>query len=252
MRKGSLNVIGTGYQIAAQVTPEALACLKKANQLFYLVYDSISERWLSTLHPNAFSLRDCWFPERTPRENCDDMVHRIMSALRKELNVCVAVSGHPGICVYPTREAIRRARREGFTTRMLPGVSAVDCLFADIQMHPGEGGYRIYEARHLLVTKPRLDAAVSLILLQIDIIKEGMNKDNLSNPKMREGSPHLYVLSEFLQRFYPANHMVLVYETSTYPGAEPIMHWTRLTRLPKVPVNALSTLLVPPRIGFAA
>src|SRR2546425_6875249 len=82
MHRGSLNIIGTGHRIAAQVTPEALACVKRADRLFYLVSDPVSEAWLGDLHPHAFSLRGCWFPERTSHENCDDMVRRIMSSLR--------------------------------------------------------------------------------------------------------------------------------------------------------------------------
>ena len=231
--RGSLNIIGVGYRISSQVTPEALACVRKADRLFHLVYDPVTEAWLNTIHAEASSLAECWIPEKPALECCEAMVGRIMSAVRKNLNVCAAFSGHPGICVHPTREAGRRARNEGFEVRMIPGVSAVDCLFADAGIDPGQEGCRIFETGRFLITRPRLDPAVSLVLLQ-----PGDAVDGVIEKRLRS-------LSGFLQRAYAPNHPVLVYETSTFPGARPLMHWTRLAMLPRAPVSPLSTLFFP-------
>src|SRR5205809_2021168 len=39
---------------------------------------------------------------------------------------CLACYGHPGVFVYPSHEAIRRARAEGYVARILAGISSED------------------------------------------------------------------------------------------------------------------------------
>ncbi len=48
------------------------------------------------------------------------MVERILDEVRQGRTVCAAFPGHPGVGVYPTREALRQARAEGLKTRMNP------------------------------------------------------------------------------------------------------------------------------------
>ena len=64
------------------------------------------------------------------------IVGDILDAVRGGASVCAAFYGHPGIFVTPSHDAVRRARAEGYPARMLPAVSAVDCLFADLGVDP--------------------------------------------------------------------------------------------------------------------
>jgi precorrin-6B methylase 1 len=70
----------------------------------------------------------------------DRMVERILSYVRRGLNVCVVFYGHPGVFVHPGHESIRRARIEGFSACILPGISAEDCLFAELGIDPSKNG----------------------------------------------------------------------------------------------------------------
>ena len=45
------------------------------------------------------------------------------SRIRAGFRVCAVFYGHPGVFVYPSHEAIRRARAEGFAARMLPALT---------------------------------------------------------------------------------------------------------------------------------
>ena len=53
MAPGRLTVVGTGYNVAGQVTPEALSCLKSADRLFYLMSDPATALWLRSLNAAA-------------------------------------------------------------------------------------------------------------------------------------------------------------------------------------------------------
>ena len=75
---------------------------------------------------------------RSRLDTYQDMVDRILACVREGSDVCVAFYGHPGVFVYPSHEAIKRARIEGYKATMLPGISAEDCLFADLGIDPGK------------------------------------------------------------------------------------------------------------------
>ena len=64
------------------------------------------------------------------------MAEAILEPVRAGKRVCAAFYGHPGVFVLPSHDAISRARAEGFEATMLPGVSAEDCLVADLGVDP--------------------------------------------------------------------------------------------------------------------
>src|SRR5919197_1068481 len=108
--------------------PEAI---EGADELFYVASDPVASDWLEVLHPNAHSLNPLYRIGEPRIDTYEAMVDTILSSVRQGRRVCAAFYGHPGVFVYPSHEAIRQARDEGFEARMLPAVSAEDCLFAD-------------------------------------------------------------------------------------------------------------------------
>ena len=127
-----LTVVGTGFLVAGQVTPEARSARVAADKLFFLVSDPSTRVWLEGLSPSAESLYDAYAEGRPRDESYREMVERILAPLAAGQSVCVALYGHPGVFVQPSHEAIRRARAAGWEARMLPAISAEDCLYADL------------------------------------------------------------------------------------------------------------------------
>ena len=123
-KRGSLTVVGTGHKIA-QITPAATACVQQADKIFYAV-DPVVGAWLQKLNLAAESLDDCYAVGKDRLDTYEEMVERILAAVRRDLKVCVAFYGHPGVFAYSPHEAIRRAQAEGFSAKMLPGISAED------------------------------------------------------------------------------------------------------------------------------
>lgn len=241
MANGSLTVVGTGYRIAGQTTPEAQTSIQKADRVFYVAADPVTQVWLEKLNPAAESIRNCYAVGKDRMVSYQEMVDRILSAVRDGLDVCAVFYGHPGVCVYPAHEAIRRARLEGFKARMLPGISAEDCLFADLGVDPGEG-CQSFEATDFLVRRRKFDPCSALILWQIGSIGvRTYKKEDLWNP---EG---VRVLVEVLKKTYPPTHKVVVYEAVHYPVCDPRIQRVSLDRVPKARVTIASTLYVPPR-----
>lgn len=74
--------------------------------------------------------------------------------------------GHPGVLATSAHRALTLARQEGYEAKMLPGVSTIDYMFADLELEPGQHGCMIHEATELLVRNRRLNPSVHNIILQ--------------------------------------------------------------------------------------
>jgi uncharacterized protein YabN with tetrapyrrole methylase and pyrophosphatase domain len=239
--RGSLTVVGTGYNVAGQVTPEARACMTTAARLFYLVSDPATSAWLQSINATAESLAHCYRAGEPGIEACERMVERILGAVREGHATCAAFYGHPAIYVPPGLASVRRAREEGFAARMLPAISFEDCLFADLGVDPGISGRLMYEATDFLIRPRTIDPSAALVLLQVGAI--GLTDFAPGDTPNRAG---LRLLAEVLGRHYPADHVVALYRTSQLPIFEPSIDRVPLAALAEAPLSVVSTLFVPP------
>lgn len=223
---GSLLVVGTGIG-AARMTHEARSAIRAADDVLYLVPDPVSEDAIRALKPTARSLADCYGNGRPRSEAYALMTTRILAPVRAGRRVCAAFYGHPGVFVLPSHDAIARARAEGFEALMCPGVSAEDCLFADLGVDPADDGCQSYEASRFVARRPAIERSAALLLWQV-------------------GAVDLSPLVARLLELYPPEHEVVVYEAASYPGVEPLIRRLALSTLAAPDVTALATLFVPP------
>jgi len=241
VKHGSLTVVGTGFLVAGQVTPESLASMRAADKLFFLVAEPATRLWLENLLPAAEPLHEVFWEGRPRQEAYDEIVDRLLASVRQGKDVCAAFYGHPGVFVYSSHEAVRRARAEGFTACMLPGVSAEDCLFADLEVDPAAHGCQSFEATDFLIRGRPFDPHSALILWQIGTL--GVTTFHLQELWNAGG---LAILVEALCRTYPPAHPAIVYEATHYPVCDPLIQRTTITGIPDCQVNTHSTLWVPP------
>lgn len=245
-RSGSLIVVGTGFLVAGQVTAEAHAAMASADRLLYLVSDTPTRLWLEAVNPDHESLEDAYGEGRLRTDSYEEMVERILAPVRAGARVCAAFYGHPGVFVYPSHEAIRRARAEGHRARMLPGVSAEDCLFADLGLDPAIRGCRSYEATDFLVRRRPVDPTTGLVLWQVGAI--GVSTYHRQSIWRTDG---LGVLAERLLDHYPPDHCVIAYTATTLPVCEPRIEELLLADLPGRELSVATTLYVPPAVAAA-
>ena len=236
-----LIVIGTGICTIGQLTMESIAWIKKADKVLYIVSDPIAEDLIKTLNPQgAESLFHLYGEGKNRLETYEEMIQLNLKYVRDGKVVCFAAYGHPGVFAYPTHESVRRARAEGIKARMLPGISAEDCLFADLNIDPAAAGCQSYEATDFLINGRIPDPASHLILWQIGVLGDATFKRYSYDIK---GMPQLL---EKLYRFYHPYHHVTVYEAPIFPGVEPVMRKVSLCYLPMAGISAISTLYIPP------
>ena len=146
MSRGRLIVAGTGIKAVGHVTLETRTLIERAGTLLYMVADPATGAWIRELNPRAESLEPYFAEGRTRWDTFQLIIDRILTEVRSGADVCAVFYGHPGVFVYMSHEAIRRARAEGFDASMLPGISAEDCLIADLGVDTAAIGYQCLEA----------------------------------------------------------------------------------------------------------
>ncbi len=243
MNDEKLVVVGTGIRTIGHLTMETLAWIKKADNVLYVVSDPVAEEMIKKLNPNGAESLYTFYAENKPRlQTYNEMVERTLSYVRKGRTVCMAAYGHPGVFAYPTHESVRRARAEGYKARMLPGVSAEDCLFADLNIDPAMAGCQSYEATDFLINGRMIDPSSHVILWQIGVLGDATFKRYSYNVK---GMPQLL---QKLYTSYGPYHIAYLYEAPIFPGVEPVIRPVPLYMLPYAGASAISTLYIPPGI----
>jgi hypothetical protein len=196
---------------------------------------------LRSLNTAPESLHDCYQEGRDGVTASEEMVERILAPLRLGLTVCAAFSGHPGIFMHVPHECLRRARSEGIGARLLPGVSAVDCLLASLEIDSASAGCQLFEATEFLLRPKTFDTRVPLVLLQAGALGVVSWRESVEPDRQC-----LRLLADALLRYYPESHEVVVYEIDALPPWEPCIARLELLSLAEAPLAVMSTLFVPP------
>jgi uncharacterized protein YabN with tetrapyrrole methylase and pyrophosphatase domain len=239
--KGSLTVIGTGIRTVGQLTMEAIAWMRIADALLYVVGDPIAEEVMTRLNPKgAESMADCYQEGKERIHAYHAMVDRILRAVRGGARTVAAFYGHPGVFAYPSHESIRRARQEGYAAHMLAAVSSEDCLFADLGVDPAVGGCQSYEASDFMLNAPVIDSSSQLVLWQIGTLGDWTYK------RYSYDTRTMPLLVQRLAQYYPLSHEVVVYEAPMLVGTQPMIARIPLHSLGAFPITAAMTLYVPP------
>lgn len=242
--KGQLIVVGTGLRTVGQMTTEAIAWIRKADKVLYVVGDPVAEQLIHDLNPTGSESLQTLYGEGQDRlATYNRMVERILECVREGQQVCGVFYGHPGVFVYPSHVAITRARQEGYSAVMLPGVSAEDCLFADIGIDPATTGCLSYEATDFLFNRRAMDPASALVLWQIGILGNGHYRTD-----GRYDTPLMPFLIRKLGERYPLQHEAIVYEAAVHLGCSPRLTRIPITGLNEVELSAASTLFIGPAV----
>ncbi len=243
--RGSLTIVGTGIRAISHITLEALTYIRGADKVFHVLTDPLIEDYILRQNPASESLKHLYVEGGERLTTYRAMQREILEAVRSGLHVCAVFYGHPGVFVTPSHEAIRQAQKEGYEAQMLPGVSAEDCLFADLGFDPAEWGCQSFEATHFLVHRKKYDPSSALVLWQVGAIADPLHSPQKKNTK------GLTILKRVLCEAYPASHTVVLYEAAILPGVHPTINPISLDRLDERPLSGLVTLYVPPMVETA-
>lgn len=241
---GSLVCVGVGMTLGSHITPLARSHIEKADVVFTAVSDGVVELWLARMNPDVRSLQRYYREGKSRLETYREMVDAMLTEVRAGKRVCGAFYGHPGVFAWPTHKAIEQARAEGHPAHMEPGISAADCLYADLGIDPGRYGCQHFEASQFMFYRRRVDTAAYLILWQIGVAGDR------SLARFATGAPFRGLLVEVLSRDYDPAHGVILYRAATLAISRPQIMRLPLGGLPEAECDTDSTLVVPPRCAL--
>src|SRR5258708_7772421 len=235
----SLTVVGTGIRAITQLSVEVLATLASAEVLLHVVGEPTQEAALKAINPAAETLTHYYVDGLDRSATYEAMVQHILGAVAEGKRTVAAFYGHPGVFTYPSHESVRRARAAGFPARMLPAISAADCLWADLGVDPGLGSQE-YEATDFPFLDRHVDPRAHLLVWQVGAIEHSTYESTACDLRLFPS------LVPKLLRTYPPGHVVTLYEGPFTAGAPARAQPLPLGQLAAWQVTGATTLHVGP------
>lgn len=240
MKKGSITCVGTGMTLGSHISPLSRSHIEQADIVFTGVSNQLVEMWIQELNPKTRSLQPLYQQGKDRRHTYKEMVEKMLEEVRKGKTVVGAFYGHPGVFAWAPHEVIRQAKSEGFTARMEPGISAEDCLYADLNIDPGATGISHFETSQFMFYQRQFDAAAYLVLWQVSIAGDKTMGQFGGSEQGTE------LLVEKLLTTYPHDHEVTLYECPTLPIAQARIQKCTLSQLSQQRLSQHTTLVIPP------
>jgi precorrin-6B methylase 1 len=241
-RRGSVACVGLGMTLGSHLTPLARSYIEKADVIFAGLSDGIVELWLQRLHPDVRSLQPYYKEGKSRIKTYKEWVALMMDEVRAGKRVCGVFYGHPGIFAWSPHKVIEEARAEGFEAHMEPGISAEDCLYADLGIDPGSFGCQHFEASQLLFYERRVDPSAYLVLWQVGVI------GNRSLGRFDAAPAYRQALVDLLSQDYPLEHEFIIYRGATLPIEKPRIRRAALRDLPHTELTPEETVVLPPAV----
>lgn len=234
--------MGSGIKSVGHITLEAAGWIREADVVLYCVADPATEIWIKENSKYSIDLYAFYGNDKKRMDTYNDMVEAMLKYLRQGKDVCGVFYGHPGVFVYPSHKAIEIARKEGYRASMLPAISALDCLWADLGVDPSQNGSQTVEATDLLLRKRTLNLDCHVVVWQIGCVGDlGFNFAGYDGRNFQ-------ALVDYLVNIYGDDHEVTVYQASQYPVCAPYIEKVPVGKLGEAKISGISTLYIPPKV----
>jgi tetrapyrrole methylase family protein/MazG family protein len=222
--------------------PRSSQTLRLCKKVFYL---HTEPKWihdyLRDLSPEVVDIHR-YYNEDTPREEAYiGMVQAVLEAAIQSPPVALALYGHPVVFVTPTQSILEVAPKHGLKVKVLPGISAFDCMLADLGVDPSQGTL-IYEVNDMLLFRRRLLPDLHCFIWQVGGVESEVYSSLMSRPS------RFTRLKQYLLHYYPPEHEGVIITCATNPAVGPKITKVKLGNLEAEPIqmHAGATLYIPP------
>jgi hypothetical protein len=209
-------IAGLGLQTVGHVTREVEQAIRASREVLYVDTGVATRSFLESLCPRVTSLYEESYSDEGSRVNAyDHMAARVVEAALDHPPVTFALHGHPLVAAIPPFLVLELANALDLSVALLPGVSAIDTILADLRLDPVVHGIQMYEATDMLLRRRPLQPEVPAILWQIGPLETCLHSMAVSRPER---------FSRFvahLLQFYPPRHEVVAIYCSPHPLLDP-------------------------------
>jgi len=207
-----IYILGLGILNVEHMTRETERVLRRCREVLYVDTGVATQAFLEGVCPRVTALYETSYEENGPRLNAyHRMAARVVNAAMDHAPVAFAMHGHPIVGVYAPFLIRDMARLLNLEVQVLPGISAMDCLFAELMVDPCVAGMQMYEATDLLLRRRTLHADVPALIWQIGSVETRLHTTRISKPERFER------LRAYLLQFYPPQHPVSAFYSTPHP-----------------------------------
>ncbi len=240
MKKFAL--VGSGIKTLSHLTTEAKAYITEASKVLYLVNEPVMQEWLQENTKSSECLDDIYFSFEKRLDAYHAIAEKVIDEIKQHEFVCLVLYGHPTIFAAIGLDALALAKRQKIAIDhvTIPGISAMDCLFADLGVDPGDSGCYSIDVNDLLLFNKTIEPHSHLILWQIGMI------GNCGKPSYNVSQQKLEYLKNYLYQCYPQNQPITLYEASLYPAMPPKIEESVLAKIETLPYTPISSLYIAP------
>lgn len=224
------------------MTLETVGHIKAADVVFYVLPNAVTAAHVRQLNANAIDLRGYYGDDKERKTTYLQIAEVMLRQVRQGRHVVGVFAGHPGFLVMAARRALAIADMQGYEAQLLPAVSSIDCLFADLRIDPGLRGVQILKAGLVLRKEAALATTGHVILLQVDSVGDGtFSFEGFKHPQ------HEVFIQRLIEQ-YGARHEAVSYAAALLPCSAPTIVARPLAEyLDHVPWRTIpGTLYLPP------
>jgi len=215
----SIFIVGLGILNVDHVTRETEAVLRTVEEILYVDTGVATEDYLNGLCSRVTPLfHQSYVDEKNRLHAYHHMAAQVIEAALDHAPVAFAMQGHAVVGAYAPVLIRDAARLLGLRVKVLPGISSLACLFAELMLDPCIHGLQQYEATDLLLRRRPLLPDVPAVIWQIGNLETRLHTQRRSRPERFQR------FREHLLRFYPADHEV----SAVYASPHPLMASTIL------------------------
>ena len=230
---------GVGLGDPSHTTLATVDALRAARVVYSL---SVHQKWLESLCRRVVNLESEYYTGEEDVVVYAKLVRLILAQARKRPGVALVGDGHPLFLDDVCREIVRRSRRSGLRTLVLPAISSLDTMAAEHDVEISGNGLQMFEASTLVAHKQPINPSIPALVFQI-----GWFGSAFLVRVDRHLRQRFLPLQRYLSHYYPADHRVRILQTAYGRAARGTSITARVdalaSRFASIPVD--STLYIP-------
>jgi uncharacterized protein YabN with tetrapyrrole methylase and pyrophosphatase domain len=230
------------------LTRDAEVALHECRTRFYMHSDAEVRQYLHSLPGRAVDVFT-FYNENESRLGAYRRIAAVtLDTAQKDPPVCVALYGHPLVLSTLSTMVMCGADWLRLETTVVPGVSSLDTVIADLRLDPGAAGIQLQEATDLLLYRRTLDPQLGLLIFQVPQLGTVLHSSSESLPQRFR--PFL----QYLMVFYPAGHPMYLVRSAQKRSDRPQLHMLLLSADTNLAERLApeTTIYIPPVIGTLA
>lgn len=241
----TLLVAGTGIKYLSHLTVEVRSAVKTSDCIFYLLNEPAIKKWIYNNNKKSYCLNKLYFSCKKREDAYALIAENILKQFDEWQRIGFLIYGHPLFFSTIVENIIEKIDNSEIAIKILPGISALDCLVADLKFDPGRNGLQTYDATEFILYDHIIDSKSNLVLWQIGVIGclQILHSNYINFDTQQQA---ISLLVSKLLDVYSDKHIVYLYVASQYPGVDYWLSEIELGLLKDIEIPRLATLYVPP------